>query len=146
MVHPGLCGDAKNTLGAKKVSHIMTFHKIRSKPARQTGYSGMIGISSGVMSSISNHPLKKKSMDEVMALCIQQNLYLAISCIMCQCLHFLCYCCHQLPSTVLLHLNVSTFSVHFTIENCQSTKLNCKKNHYPIGYTSYQPLQSQRTG
>ena len=62
-----------------------------------------------------------------MTLYIQQNLYLAISCIMCQCLHPLCYCCHQLPSTGLHHLNVSTFSVYFTIENCQSTKLNCQK-------------------
>ena len=67
-----------------------------------------------------------------MTLYTQQNLYLAIPCIMCQCLHLLCYCCHRLPSTVLHHLNVFTFSVHFTIKNCQSTKLNCKKIITPL--------------
>ena len=67
-----------------------------------------------------------------MTLYTQQNLYLAIPCIICQCLHLLCYCCHRLLSTVLHHLNVTTISVHFTIENSQSTKLNCKKIITPL--------------
>ena len=67
-----------------------------------------------------------------MTLYTQQNLYLAIPCIICQCLHLLCYCCHRLLSTVLHHLNVTTISVHFTIQNSQSTKLNCKKIITPL--------------